>query len=56
MEAVIEPLRSLDWEDIDAVEHAARKALTTLTEDTAAVRSTPLAARATRPEDTLRTL
>jgi hypothetical protein len=33
VEAIIEPLRSLDWEDIDAVEHATRKALTTLTED-----------------------
>ncbi len=33
MEAFIEPLRSLDWEDIDAVENATRKTLTALTED-----------------------
>lgn len=39
MEAITEPLRSLDWEDIDAVEHAARKALTTLTEDPGAIRA-----------------
>ena len=25
MEAIIEPLRSLDWEDIDAVEAATRQ-------------------------------
>jgi len=33
VEAFIEPLRSLDWEDIDAVENATRKTLTALTED-----------------------
>ena len=43
MEAIIEPLRSLDWEDIDAVEHATRKALTTLTDDMRPVRETLLA-------------
>jgi hypothetical protein len=32
VEAIIEPLRAIDWEDIDAVESATRKALTTLTE------------------------
>lgn len=31
MEAIIEPLRSLDWEDIYAAQSATRKALTTLT-------------------------
>ena len=31
MEPIIEPLRSLDWEDTDAVEAAAAKALTMLT-------------------------
>lgn len=39
MEAIIDPLRSLDWEDIDAVEHASRKALTTITEDPGAIRA-----------------
>ena len=43
MEAIIEPLRSLDWEDIDAVEHAARKALSTLLEDPQAIREALLA-------------
>jgi hypothetical protein len=43
MESVIEPLRSLDWEDIDAVEHASRKALTTLLDDPAAIREALLA-------------
>ena len=43
MEAIIEPLRSLDWEDIDAVEHAARKALSTLREDPQAIREALLA-------------
>lgn len=43
MEAIIEPLRSLDWEDIDAVEHATRKALTTITEDPEAIRAALLA-------------
>jgi hypothetical protein len=40
MEAVIEPLRALDWDNIDAVEDATRKALTTLTEDGRLVRDT----------------
>ncbi|MBV9160660.1 MAG: hypothetical protein JO281_03680 [Pseudonocardiales bacterium] len=39
MEAIIDPLRSLDWEDIDAVEHATRKALTTIIEDSGAIRT-----------------
>lgn len=39
MEAIIEPLRSLDWDDIDTVEHATRKALTTITEDPGAIRA-----------------
>jgi len=43
MEAIIESLRSLDWEDIDAVEHAARKASSTLLEDRAAIREALLA-------------
>jgi len=38
VEAIIEPLRSLDWEDADAVEHACRKALTTLTDDPGTIR------------------
>jgi len=33
MEVVTEPLGSLDWEDIDAVADAARKALAALTDD-----------------------
>jgi hypothetical protein len=33
MEAIVEPLRSLDWRDMEAVEAATRKALTTLLED-----------------------
>jgi hypothetical protein len=43
VEAIIEPLRSLDWEDIDAVEHATRKALSVLTDDMRPVRETLLA-------------
>ena len=43
MEAIIEPLRSLDWEDIDAVESATRKALTTLSEGDGQVREALLA-------------
>lgn len=43
MEAIIEPLRSLDWEDADAVEHQCRKALTTLTDDKEAVRKALMA-------------
>lgn len=43
MEALIEPLRSLDWEDIDAVEHATRKVLTVLSEETTRVRGALLA-------------
>jgi hypothetical protein len=38
METIIEPLRSIDWEDIDAVEHATRKALTTLIENRRPIR------------------
>jgi hypothetical protein len=38
VEAIIGPLRQLDWEDIDAVEHAARTALTTLAGDPATIR------------------
>lgn len=38
MEAIIEPLRSLDWEDIDEVEDATRKVLSALMEDPAAIR------------------
>jgi hypothetical protein len=38
MEAIIEPLRSLDWEDIEAVAQATRKALTALTEDPEIIR------------------
>jgi hypothetical protein len=38
VEAIIDPLRSLDWEDIDAVEHSTRKAYTALSEDTGAIR------------------
>jgi hypothetical protein len=43
VEALIEPLRSLDWEDVDAVEHATRKALTVLSEETTHVRGALLA-------------
>lgn len=43
MEAIIEPLRSLDWDDIDAVEHASRKALNAILEDPRAIRKTLLA-------------
>jgi hypothetical protein len=43
VEAIIEPLRSLDWEDADAVEHQCRKALTTLTDDKEAVRKALMA-------------
>ena len=43
MEAIIEPLRQFDWEDIDAVEQATRKALGTLTEDPAPIREALLA-------------
>lgn len=49
MEAVIEPLRSLDWEDIDAVEHATRKALSTITENPETIRAA-LVALPERPE------
>jgi hypothetical protein len=38
VEAIIDPLRSLDWEDIDAVEHATRKAYTALAEETEPIR------------------
>jgi len=43
VEAIIEPLRSLDWDDIDAVEHASRKALNAILEDPRAIRKTLLA-------------
>jgi hypothetical protein len=43
MEAIIEPLRSIDWEDIDAVASATRKALTTLTDGGRQVREALLA-------------
>jgi len=49
VEAIIDPLRSLDWEDIDAVEHATRKALTTIIEDSGAIR-TALLSLPERPE------
>ncbi len=39
MEALIKPLHSIDWEDIDAVEHATRKVLDTLAADRGAVRA-----------------
>jgi hypothetical protein len=39
MEAVVEPLRSLDWEDIDTVESASSKALNELVTDRDIVRS-----------------
>lgn len=39
MEHVIEPLRGLDWNDIDAVEGATRKALTQLADDPELVRA-----------------
>ena len=38
MEAIIDPLRSLDWEDIDAVEHSTRKAYAALSEQTGPIR------------------
>jgi hypothetical protein len=43
VEAIVEPLRSLDWEDIDAVEDACRKALTTLLDDPRVIREALLA-------------
>jgi hypothetical protein len=43
MEAIIEPLRSLDWEDIDTVEHATRKATLALLEDPQVIRDALLA-------------
>lgn len=39
LEQIVGPLRSLDWEDIDAVEHATRKTLTAITEDPEAIRA-----------------
>lgn len=39
MDAIIAPLRALDWEDIDAVEIATRKALTQLMADRSAIRA-----------------
>jgi len=49
VESVIEPLRALDWEDIDAVEHATRKALTALTDEPEPI-LTALVALPERPE------
>lgn len=49
MEAIIEPLHALDWEDIDAVEHATRQALTVLIENPSYIR-TVLQALPERPE------
>jgi len=49
MDDIIDPLRSVDWEDIDAVEHATRKALTALTGDRRPVRQILLAMPA-RPD------
>ena len=43
MEHVIAPLRTLDWDDIDAVEHATRKTLTQLADDQNVVRDALLA-------------
>jgi hypothetical protein len=43
MESLIKPLRALDWEDIDSVEHATGKALTALTQDPRSVREALLA-------------
>jgi hypothetical protein len=42
-DAIIEPLRSVDWNDIDAVAAATRKALTVLAEDGTQVRRALLA-------------
>lgn len=39
MEQIIEPLRSVDWDDIDAVEHACRKAFIMLTDSPATMRT-----------------
>jgi hypothetical protein len=39
MEEIVSSLRSIDWDDIDAVEHAARKALTFLAENPALIAS-----------------
>jgi hypothetical protein len=49
VEALIEPLRSLDWEDIGAVGNATRKTLAALTEDPAPIQEA-LAALPERPE------
>jgi hypothetical protein len=38
VEAIIDPLRSLDWEDIDVVEHSTGKAYAALIEDTGPIR------------------
>ncbi len=43
LDAIIEPLRSLDWNDIDAVAAATRKPLAVLAEDGTQVRRTLLA-------------
>lgn len=49
MEAIVEPLRSIDWDDIDAVESATRKAFTALMENRRPVREI-LLAMPERPE------
>ncbi|MBV9448669.1 MAG: hypothetical protein JO345_22505 [Streptosporangiaceae bacterium] len=42
METIIEPLRAIDWEDIDAVESLTRKALAALTENRQLIRESLL--------------
>jgi hypothetical protein len=49
MEAIVEPLRSIDWDDIDAVESATRKAFTVLMENRRPIREI-LLAMPERPE------
>jgi hypothetical protein len=49
MEAIVEPLRSIDWDDIDAVESATRKAFTALMENRRPIREI-LLAMPERPE------
>jgi hypothetical protein len=49
MEAIIEPLHSLDWEDIDAVEAATRKTMQALLDDPQPIRQA-LFALPERPE------
>jgi hypothetical protein len=49
MEAIIHPLRALDWQDMEAVDAATRKALTSLLDDPRAIRDI-LLALPSRPE------